>query len=149
MNPSQFGGTVGNTYKDNDRFAFSFGTGSVIIWNGAISLAIGGQSADYSGLQEAPVIGEVSAHELAHTFDVNQPADTTGWHCNNTLQNVGPYASNLTGHCLMNRARTNSERADGYFGFHNNPWDTSEYRRIRARPDPVPQEWQSTFNPNP
>jgi hypothetical protein len=96
-----------------------------------------------------PALREVSAHELAHTFDVNQPVVSTGGHCTNQLPQPGPMASNQAAPCLMNGNASNSQRSDGFIGFHRDPWSTSEYRRIRARPDPIPQTWQSSFSPNP
>jgi len=148
---SAWTGTVAATCKNGDATcgANNQYAGSVMIFNFAIGWAIGGASSAYAGQSEAPVIREVSAHELAHTFDVNPPISSTGGHCTNQSAQGGPQASNSTGHCLMNENRTNSERGDGFIGFHNDPWSTSEYRRIRARPDPVPQTWQTTATPNP
>lgn len=135
---------LGNTCKDADTIcgANNRAAGTILIWNGAIE--------KWSGLSPLmTALQEVSAHELAHTFDVNQATGDYG-HCTaQPPQPGGPMASNQTGHCLMNNNRTNDERTDGRIGFHVSPWDTSEYRRIRARPDPIPQTWQPTFLPNP
>ena len=89
------------------------------------------------------VLPEVISHELVHTFDVNQPVNIgyTG-HCasmawNSTVRN-----------CLLSHNRTNAERASGDVTLHNDPWATSEYRRVRRRPEPVPQFNQDMLNPN-
>ena len=138
-------GIVGTTCKGSDSgCGLNNGSpGTVFVFDRAIE--------QWSGLSPVSVaIGEVSAHELAHVFDVNQPITSTNGHCTNQKpQPGGPMASNQAAHCLMNGNRTNAERVDGVIGFHNDPWDTSEYRRIRARPDPIPQIWQSAFSPNP
>jgi hypothetical protein len=135
-------GSLGNTCKDADAICRSNGAaGTVLIYNVAIG---------WTGLSLTPMLQEISAHELAHTFDVNQANAPDYGHCTSQQpQPGGPMASNQSGHCLMNANRTNQERTDGRIGFHVSPWETSEYRRIRARPDPIPQTWQSTFLPNP
>jgi len=105
---------------------------------------------EWKGWPLLPALRELSAHELAHIFDINQANVSDFGHCTaQPPQPGGPIASNQTGHCLMNGNRTDQERYDGLMGFHVSPWDTSEYRRVRARPDPIPQTWQSTFLPNP
>ncbi len=55
---------------------------------------------------------------------------------------VGPY-------CLMNPSRSDAEHVDGFLNLHNAPWDTSEYRRVRRRPEPLPIAFQPDFYPNP
>src|ERR1051326_71180 len=133
---------LGNTCKDADGICGNSGAaGTVLIYDVAIG---------WTGLSLTPMLQEISAHELAHTFDVNQANAPDYGHCTaQQPQPGGPMASNQTGHCLMNGNRTNAERTDSRIGFHVSPWETSEYRRIRARPDPIPETWQSTFNPNP
>jgi hypothetical protein len=157
LDQSQFGGVVGTTYRDQDpnqQDAISSYAGGVFIWNQTVQQGINGASPEYSGLNFVRVVEELSTHELVHLFDVNPPAfaaPTTAGHC--TLDPAGPsggpLASNGTGRCLMNRSRTNPERGDGLFGLHVQRWATSEYRRVRARPEPLPQTWQSTATPVP
>ncbi|PYQ52248.1 MAG: hypothetical protein DMF59_05370 [Acidobacteria bacterium] len=135
--PTRQSGTAGITCKDNDQQCGSH-TGTIFVFNGEIELA---------GQAFPNVLREAAAHELAHTFDVNQPAFATP---GGTLGHCANMASDpLAGKCLMNTSRTDAEKADGRISFHNNPWTTSEYMRIRARPDPIPQTWQATFLPNP
>ena len=79
---------------------------------------------------------------MVHTYDVNQPiTDTQGGHCTSDAWDGG--------HCLMNSQRTKAERGDGKVSLHNDPWQSSEYRRIRRRGEPNPLEDQPALDPNP
>jgi len=106
----------------------------VFSWNATIESTFG-QSANI-------VLGEDAAHEMVHTFDVNQPVNVTGGHCSEMAWN------NTQRNCLLSRHRTDVERATGDVTLHNLPWFTSEYRRIRRRPDPLPQFDQDSISPN-
>lgn len=152
---STFSGIIGNTYRDNDQQQASASggrAGGEFIWNRSIELAIGGASPTIQGLPAPTIVEEVSAHELVHFYDVNPPAFGTGatfGHCTNDPGAApnGPLASNGAGYCVMNGNRTRANWADGRFGLHIAPWGTSEYRRIRARWDPITQTWQPAATP--
>jgi hypothetical protein len=151
--------TVAMTIGDNDQNQKERSdgrAGGIFVWNRSVDLAIAGGSTLYAGLSSSRVIEEVSAHELVHIFDVNPPAFgaigiATSGHCTDDpgAPAGGPVASNGTGHCIMSLNRTNAERGDGLFGLHIFPWTTSELRRVRARPDPIPRTWQATATPVP
>jgi len=158
MNPSVFlSGVAAQALRDNDQEqqeASAGRAGGILVWNRSVDLAIAGGSTDFAGLTSSRVIEEISAHELAHLFDVNPPAfgpSGTGGHCTNDpgAPTGGPVASNGAGNCLMSLNRPNLEYGDGAFGLHVFPWGTSELRRVRARPDPIPQTWQSNATPAP
>jgi len=107
----------------------------VFVWNGQMELLVG-------SAQTAQLLPEVLTHELVHTFDVNQPVNVLGGHCTSHAWN------SAVAECLMKADRSIAQRLSGNEFLHNDPWATSEYRRIRRRPDPVPQFDQDTFTPN-
>lgn len=111
------------------------------IFNSSIDRQIRTNNSRISGLDPVAVTIEVTAHELVHLFDVNQPAATSDGHCEEHAWSGGL--------CLMNPDRLRAERADGIMDLHVSPWDTSEYRRIRRQPEPLPRVFQTTFDPNP
>ena len=89
------------------------------------------------------VAGEIAAHELVHTFDVNPPASMTEGHCGSQA-----YTS---GYCRMVAGTVTppAEQCDNVIALHNYPWETSEYRRVRRRAEPLPQYWATSATPNP
>lgn len=125
-------------------------TYAAIVYHGAIELYTADAKNPQVGSVDPMIVNrETTAHELVHLYDVNQPGLTqlelgiygTGGHCAAMAWDGG--------HCLMSTKRTKTEFSDNKVSLHVDPWNTSEYRRIRRQTEPLPREFQTTFEPNP
>lgn len=86
--------------------------------------------------------GEVTAHELAHQWQVNPPGVGAGGHCDQfRWDSTGLYCSMHPdyGFASTSCRGTCPEFYDGQVGFHYVSANDSEYLTIRRRPEPVPQ----------
>jgi hypothetical protein len=118
---------------------------AVFVFNANIQSAINDAGSDIGGLDPVAVTKQVTIHELVHTFDVNPPARLTTGHCGPDTALNGWQG----GHCLMNPGRSKAERGSVVFSLHVDPWTSSEYRRVRHAPEPLPMVFQSDVAPNP
>ncbi|HXH39377.1 MAG TPA: hypothetical protein VNN08_12175 [Thermoanaerobaculia bacterium] len=115
---------------------------AIFVFNASIQAAVADASnPDVGGSDPVAVTNQVTAHELVHTFDVNQPARLTSGHCT-----AHGFAGGL---CLMNESRSKADRASATFSLHVDPWASSEYRRVRRGPEPLPLMFQHDVDPNP
>jgi hypothetical protein len=118
---------------------------ALFVFNASIQTAVGDASnTDVGGLDPVVVTNQITAHEIVHTFDVNPPARLTGGHCTTDVLNGW-----LGGHCLMNQNRDKADRGSAMFSLHVDPWTSSEYRRVRHAPEPLPLVFQHDVAPNP
>lgn len=133
------GGSAGITLLHDNPLPYPWAP-VVLVFDGAVLTGINTPGSPFAGDTFDTAIQQVTAHELVHTFDVNQPARLTSGHCTSFGYQGGA--------CLMNTNRTAAERNHPYLPLHNTPWETSEYRRVRRRLDPVPTAFQYDFQPN-
>jgi hypothetical protein len=98
------------------------------------------------GNREWALNGEVTAHEVAHLWQVNPAVSVTGGHCGTNQSPTSPRAwNNAQLFCVMQSpydspncgGGTCPEFYDGIVAFHYNG-TSSEHIDIRRRPDPLP-----------
>jgi hypothetical protein len=115
---------------------------ALFVFNASIQAAAADASNPaIGGSDPVAVTNQVTAHELVHTFDVNQPERLTTGHCT-----ANGFAGGL---CLMNESRSKAQLASATFSLHADPWASSEYRRVRRAPEPLPLLFQQNVDPNP
>lgn len=96
-----------------------------------IEAAVASSGLPWSGMSGTVVNGETTAHEIGHQWKMN--VGLVGDHCRQYMYGrVGLF-------CTMNSADNAAQMGDGIVGFHHLGDTDSEFRVIREKDDPVPQ----------